>query len=101
MCPKLASETFGHVRRAPGVVQRISRHATVIRRVEEHHVKALAGDWCEEVALAYVDVHIVQQCIDARAAHSRWIDVDRDYLTASFRGCYATCARAATEIQHS
>jgi len=72
-------ETLDHVERAPGPIECVARRPAKERRVEEHHVEALARDRREEIALPHVDAifHLVQQHVDARAADSGRVDIDR------------------------
>ena len=98
---ELGGEALRDVLRAPGVVQVVARHTSIVRRIEEDDVEALVGNGGEEVPLADVDVEVVEHGIDARAADRARVDVDRDDAAAASCGGEPTGAGAAAQVQDS
>src|SRR5438309_1314117 len=102
MVADVSCETFGHILRAPGVVQVVLRLATIIGWIEQDDVEALVVNWREQVALAHGEVHLIEQRVDARTADCRRIDVDGGYTAVAKCGRPdAARAGAAAQVEHA
>ncbi len=96
-----AAKRSGDVLRAPGVVQTIARHASIVGRIEQDDIEALVSDGGEEVAVADFNlcVEVVEHGVDARTADSARVDIDGDDVAAAARGGESASTGATAEVQ--
>src|SRR5580658_1285091 len=78
MLAQAGGEALRDIAGAPGALTLIAWLTAQERRIEQDQVEALAGERREQVALAHLEprLHLIEQRVDARAAHRGGIQVD-------------------------